>query len=294
MICDQTARVPCVPKTELISTEGSIGSIEPGETDLNPDREREERSSISSIDPQNTSYFIQYHPELAEKFSNLKTNTYSVSGRCLSIVFSRMLYWSRYARHRHQGKLFYWKNQTELSQETGFSIKQINRALKVLVEMGMIVREKIMKHRYFQCYFYHIPVSPFTKELPPRPKQTTGSTRTTSRRNTSSGLSVPQRFHSNTSGSNQQEHPKTPIPTGVPPAGGSGAPCSSSPLSSTALGAVAPTRKIGGGVGFGRKDGKCPIHSTKISTTIKHSLKSIVERCNLIGRYGVEAINGVG
>jgi hypothetical protein len=275
-----------------ISTEGSIGSIGTEETDLNKVREREVGSSISLIDPQNTSYFIQYHPELADKFSNLKSNTYSVSGRCLSIVFSRMLYWSKYARHRHKGKLFYWKNQTELSRETGFSIKQINRALKILVEMGMIIREKIMKHRYFQCYFYHIPVSPFTKEIPPRPNQTTGSTRTTSRRNTSSGSTVPQRFHSNTdprsSRSIQQEHSQTSPTAGVPPTGGSGAPCASL-RSSTSLGAVVPPRRISGGIGFGKKDGKCPIHSTTTSTLIKHSLKSIVDRCNFIGKYGIKS-----
>ena len=147
-----------------------------------------------------------------------------------------------------------------------------------------------MKHRYFQCYFYHIPVSPFTKEISSHP-QTTGSTRTTSRRNTSSGSSVPQRFHSNTSGSNQQEH-QTIITTGVPPTSGSGAPCASPP-SSTALGAVVSTRKIGGGRGFGKKNGKCPIHSIPISTSIKHTLKSVVERCNLIGKYGLETINGI-
>ena len=267
------------------STEGSIGSIEPEETDLKPDGEREGGSSISSIDPQNTSYYIQYHPELAEKFSNLKSNTYSVSGRCLSIVFSRMLYWSRFARHRHQGKLFYWKNQTELSAETFFSVKTINRALKILVEMGMIVREKIMKHRYFQCYFYHIPVSPFTKEIPSH-QQTTRSRSTSSRRSTS-GSSVHQRFHSNSapSRSNQQT-------ASASPAAGAPAPGASPPIS-IAPSAVVSTRKIGGGRGFGKKNGKCPIHSTSISTSIKHTLKSVVERCNLIGKYGIETINGI-
>jgi len=74
-----------------------------------------------------------------------------------------------------QGKLWYWKNQTELSEETGFSVKQINRALKVLVELGIILREKFQKHYYRQVYFYHIPTSPHTKEL----KQPT-NTRTSS------------------------------------------------------------------------------------------------------------------
>ena len=53
------------PPADTSYTEGSIGSIEPEETDLNPEEHREGGSSISSIDPQNTSYYIQYHPELA-------------------------------------------------------------------------------------------------------------------------------------------------------------------------------------------------------------------------------------
>jgi hypothetical protein len=129
--------------------------------------------AIGTIDPNDTSFFIQYQPELASKLSQ-HTSTYSVSGRCLSIVFSRMLYWSRYAKHRFQGKLWYWKNQTELSQETGFSVKQINRALKVLVELGLLVREKFQKHYYRQVYFYHIYSSPHTKELQ-QPTRTTRS-----------------------------------------------------------------------------------------------------------------------
>jgi hypothetical protein len=128
---------------------------------------------IGTIDPNDNSYFIQYHPEVAEKLSN-HNSTYSVSGRCLSIVASRMIYWSRYAKHRFQGKLWYWKNQTELSHETGFSVKQINRALKVLVELGLLVREKFQKHYYRQVYFYHIPSSPFTKELK-QPTRTTSA-----------------------------------------------------------------------------------------------------------------------
>jgi hypothetical protein len=129
--------------------------------------------AIETIDPNEHSYFIQYHPEIAEKLSK-HNSTYSVSGRCLSIVFSRMLYWSRYAKWRYNGKLFYWKNQTEISQETSFSVKQINRALKVLVELGLLVREKFQKHYYRQVYFYHIPVSPHTKEV----KQPTRTTST--------------------------------------------------------------------------------------------------------------------
>ena len=119
---------------------------------------------IRTIDPKDSTYFIQYQPELADQLSQHQSK-HSVSGRCLSIVLSRMIFWSRYSKYKHNGKSFYYKNQTELSAETGFSIKTINRALKVLVELGLIVREKLMKKRYYQCYFYHIPLSPFTKEI---------------------------------------------------------------------------------------------------------------------------------
>jgi hypothetical protein len=114
-------------------------------------------------------FFIKYEPEIAEKLSNLKNTGVSVSGRCLSIVFSRMLYWSRYAKHRDvEKKLYFWKSQKELGEETGFSEKQINRALKELVNQGLLIRQKLHKKWWRQVYFYHVPISPFTKELDSR------------------------------------------------------------------------------------------------------------------------------
>ena len=173
--------------------------------------------AIGTINPNDNSYFIQYHPEVAEKLSK-HNSTYSVSGRCLSIVFSRMLYWSRYAKWRYNGKLFYFKNQTELSAETSFSVKQINRALKVLVELGLLVREKFQKHYYRQVYFYHIPSSPHTKELQ-QPTRTTST--------------------------------------------------------------------IHQGRGFGSIGTKCPNQSQELPSSIKQSLLSIVQKCEMYGREDI-------
>ena len=254
--------------------------------------------NLGSIDPNDTSFFIQYQPELAEKLSQ-HTSNYSVSGRCLSIVFSRMLYWSRYAKHRYNGKLFYWKNQTEISEETGFSVKQINRALKVLVELGLLIREKFQKHRYYQCYFYHIPTSPHTKELNP-PARTTNSRSSTRRihSNGSGGSQPQQQFHRAAVGSaSVQEAPK-PIrstsaapstrtiamdPSGATPAvGGSGATAGlvqQSPAeSSTTINRSRGFRTIGT---------KGSDHSTKISSSIKQTLLSIVEKCEMYGREDI-------
>jgi hypothetical protein len=245
-------------------------------------------SSVETIDPNETSYFIQYQPELAEKLSQ-HTSTYSVSGRCLSIVFSRMLYWSRYAKHRYNEKLFYWKNQSEISEETGFSIKQINRALKVLVELGLLIREKFQKHRYYQCYFYHIPTSPHTKELK-LPATTRNNTRSRNR-TVSSGSDAHQH--------QQQFHHRSPVVLGAPkppvrvssPAALTTTADRSVPASgvvSSASGGRQPAelapRTIQKPKGFRSMRSDCPIHNSTNSSSIKQSLLSIVQRCESYGK----------
>jgi hypothetical protein len=252
-------------------------------------------NQLETIDPNDTSFFIQYQPELAAKLSQ-HTSTYSVSGRCLSIVFSRMLYWSRYAKHRYDGKLFYWKNQTEISSETGFSIKQVNRALKVLVELGLLIREKFQKHRYYQCYFYHIPTSPHTKELKP-PTRTTSSRSSTRRTNSSgSGGSQPQQqFHrSAVASASVQEAPK-PIrstsaatstrTTAVGPSGA--APTAGSTAGLVQQSAAECSSTIHKSRGFRPIGTKGTDYSTKISSSIKQSLLSIVQKCEMYGREDI-------
>jgi hypothetical protein len=257
-------------------------------------------SSIGSIDPNDTSFFIQYQPELAEKLSQ-HTSTYSVSGRCLSIVFSRMLYWSRYAKHRYNGKLFYWKNQTEISEETGFSVKQINRALKVLVELGLLIREKFQKHRYYQCYFYHIPTSPHTKELKP-PARTSSRSRSSTRRIHSSGSvgSQPQQqFHRSALGSASVQDAPKPIrsisaapstrTTAVDPSGAAPAPPAGSGATTGSVQQkpAETSSTIHKSRGFRTIGTKGSDHSTKISSSIKQTLLNIVEKCEMYGREDI-------
>ena len=245
-------------------------------------------SNEESIDLNDSSFFIQYQPELAEKLSQ-HNSTYSVSGRCLSIVASRMIYWSRYAKHRFQGKLWYWKNQTELSEETGFSIKQINRALKVLVELGIIIREKFHKHYYRQVYFYHIPSSPHTKEL----KDSTTTTTTTTRTRTS-----PRRISNDAGGSQHQQqfhHRSEPSRAGA----GSTSSSSAQPITSIV---ADPSRTGSGSGGVNRLETtgtiqksrkpqttrtKCPNQALEIPTLIKQSLLDIVQKCEMYGNIDI-------
>jgi hypothetical protein len=297
-----------VPPAEPSSIEISIGSIGTEETAPIPDGDKEVGAPISSIDPADTTYFIQYHPELAEKFSKEKNSSISVSSRTLSIVFSRMLYWSKFSKWKFCDKLWFWKSQDELSTETLISTKQINRALKVLVEMGLLIREKFHKQYYRQVYFYHIPVSPFTKKEVSQGTRTSRSTRGTSR-TISNGSAGYQR---------QQFHHRSPVALEVPtPPVMSSSPSASATVAdgparasgaSAGSGDGSPKRKRSAFSGLGAPAATRPTNPPKGSAPIRTicsdiplefqdlkniSLKSIVERCNFIGKYGIERVEKI-
>jgi len=282
----QQSRGSAAPKSATHSNDGSTETIGTTTENLNGSNAS---ATNGTIDLNDNSYFIQYHPEAAEKLSH-HNSTYSVSGRCLSIVFSRMLYWSRYAKHRYNGKLFYWKNQTELSSETNFSVKQINRALKVLVELGLLVREKFQKHYYRQVYFYHIPISPYTKELQQPTRTTSSSSRSTrSSRSSSGGSQTQQQFHRRSVGAVARPEAvvvssRSTAASGAPATatGGSGAPA-------RAVQQIAAecSTTIHRGKGFGSIGTKCPNQSQELPSSIKQSLLSIVQKCEMYGREDI-------
>jgi hypothetical protein len=274
-----SSRVPAATNSAELSNGSSIETIGTEPETING-------SSIGSIDPDDTSFFIQYQPELAEKLSQ-HTSNYSVSGRCLSIVFSRMLYWSRYSKWRFQGKMWYWKNQTELSEETGFSVKQINRALKVLVELGIILREKFQKHYYRQVYFYHIPTSPHTKELKQPTNTRTSSNRSRSTRSsrTGSGSSQSlQQFHRRSGAAVARPEAAVVVGSRVPAASGAPAPVAAGSASGKVQQNSPGSRStIHQTKGFGSMGTKCPNQSQEFQSSIKQSLLSIVEKCKSYG-----------
>jgi hypothetical protein len=241
------------------------------------DLETFQTPETAPLDPTQATFFIKYEPEIAEKLSILKKTGVSVSGRCLSIVFSRLYYWSKYAKHRFEKKLFFWKSQKELATETGFSEKQINRALKALVDLGLLIREKFHRKFWRQVYFYHVPVSPFTKEIEPR--------------KSSRPMGQPTRATSN-----RPIHAHTPPVAERAPRAASGArgPAAGGPggLSSAlgaaqAAGAASGSRKINGAEGFGPIPSKCPDERQQTSTSKKQTsrspFQSIIQRCEFYG-----------
>ena len=139
----------------------------------------------------NKKQFIQYEPDLVEELNDKKTKNQSVSGRLLTLLYKRLLFWSRYSKHKYNNRRYFWKSIPELSEELQYSEKQVARGLKALVELGMIVREKLNKHNWKHTYYYYLPHSVHTAEPAPTSTRTTSSIRsTTSSSCAGSGRSV--------------------------------------------------------------------------------------------------------
>jgi hypothetical protein len=111
--------------------------------------------------------FIKYEVEAVAEMEAVKPENSLVSGRLLSLLYTRLHFWSKYATHKHNNKRFFYKSIKSLGEELGYSTKQISRALFTLLELGLIIREKLAKHRYFQVWFYHLPKSTHTTEIEP-------------------------------------------------------------------------------------------------------------------------------
>ena len=133
-------------------------------------------ASISGSSFSTTEPFIKYEPHLVREFQETKPSNCRVSGRLLSICYSRLLFWSKYGKTIHNRKRYFWKSIRELAEEIQASTKQVERALIVLVELGLVLREKLQKHNYRQVWFYHLPKSPFTAGLEPAAETPTRST----------------------------------------------------------------------------------------------------------------------
>tara|TARA_B100000927_G_C16446494_1_gene461999 strand:- start:461 stop:1117 length:657 start_codon:yes stop_codon:yes gene_type:complete len=167
-------------------------------------------------------------------------------GRTLALIYRQLCYWSKYAKWRgSRNRKFFYKSQRELAEELGYSEKTINRAIKALRELGLVVVEKLHKRYWRQTFFYYLPHSPFAAADAPQPAREPAA----------------------------------------PASGGSSStttkPSSRSALS--ALGAAEATAKsirARGSGGFGQN---VRIQHKKNTPLIKQSLQAVVERCNAIG-----------
>lgn len=87
-------------------------------------------------------------------------------GRTIALIYRQLSYWSKYAKWTGKnGKKFFYKSQKELAEELCMSEKTINRAIKALRELGLVIVEKLHKRYWRQVNFYYLPHSPFAASI---------------------------------------------------------------------------------------------------------------------------------
>ena len=193
---------------------------------------------------------IPYHPETAAALGG------GARGRTLAIIYRQLCYWSKYAKWKGSGgRKFFFKSQKELAGELGYSEKTINRAIKALRELGLVIIEKLHKTYWKQVFFYYLPHSPH--------RASTGAPvgRT-------APVSAPR-----ASASTRPAPAEAVLPTGAPV---DAPPAASGKLAGLATAASIRTRGSGG---FGQN---VRIQQREYKPFIKQTLGTIVERCNEI------------
>ena len=104
---------------------------------------------------------VPYQPQFCER-----TIGKGAAARTATIVYQQLRYWSGKGQHQFQEdgvvKVWFYKKAEELAEELQMSVPTIRRALKRLVELGLLVVRQWWKHRYFRTNFFHPPHEPET------------------------------------------------------------------------------------------------------------------------------------
>ena len=265
----------------------------------------------------NKRQFIQYEPALVAELNDVKPKSQSVSARMLTLLYKRLSFWSRYAKHIHNGRRYFWKSIDELSEELQYSQKQISRGLKALIELGLIIREKLNKHNWKHTYYYYLPHSVHTAEEVSTNSRsssrsssmdthrTNRSTRPSSStyraRRPESAAVRPEHQQFISQEKRQQERAGTAAGGTRAPVEGSGAPVGSmrihrgtpAPAAGTGFGASSSCRSTSPNSSAARRT-KCPHLSIEDNSILNIHLKQIVEKCLDYGKTGIKPLTGRG
>ena len=198
---------------------------------------------------------VPLHIETARQFGG------GARGRTLAIIYRQLCYWSKYAKWKGKnGKRFFYKSQRELAEELGYSEKTINRAIKALRELGLVLVEQLHKRYWRQVNFYFLPHSPFAaaEPTPPAPLEPAPEPSV-------SAPAVPGSSCSTRTKPSSLNAPAAP--------GGAVHPAAT---------AAAASIKSKGGRGFGQN---VRIQQRDKQPLLKQSLQSVVEKCYAMGEY---------
>jgi len=104
---------------------------------------------------------VPYQPQFCER-----TIGKGAAARTATIVYQQLRYWSSKGQHQFEEegvvKVWFYKKAEELSSELQMSVPTIRRALKRLLDLGLLVTRQWWKHRYFRTNFFHLPLEPAT------------------------------------------------------------------------------------------------------------------------------------
>jgi len=197
---------------------------------------------------------VPLHIETARQFGG------GARGRTLAIIYRQLCYWSKYAKWKGKnGKRFFYKSQKELAEELGYSEKTINRSIKALKELGLVLVEQLHKRFWRQVNFYYLPHSPFAAAEP----------------TSQAPEAAPQPPVSATAA------PVVSCSSETKPSCFDARPAATGAIHPAATAAAASIRARGGG-GFGQN---VRIQQREYNPLIKQSLQSVVEKCYAMGEY---------
>ena len=104
---------------------------------------------------------VPYQPQFCER-----TIGRGAAARTATIVYQQLRYWSAKGQHQFEEegvvKVWFYKKAEELAEELQMSVPTIRRALRRLVDLGLLVVRQWWKHRYFRTNFFHLPHEPAT------------------------------------------------------------------------------------------------------------------------------------
>jgi DNA-binding transcriptional ArsR family regulator len=247
-------------------------------------------SRASSHRTFNKKQFVQYEPELVAEMNDKKSSKQSVSGRLLTLIYKRLVFWSRYAKHQHNGRRYFWKSISELSEELQYSEKQVSRGLRALLELGMIIREKLNKRNWKHTYYYYLPHSVHTKELGESAPSTTTtrsrSTRTSESTCSSRGTGAGGTAVGGSGGAGSTDTEQETQRSGAGTTGALRSPCAPASGGGEAV-RTFPSNQTRRNV---------PFITRENNPLLNNQLRVIVEKCMDYGKAGIKPITkgGVG
>jgi DNA-binding transcriptional MocR family regulator len=78
-------------------------------------------------------------------------------GRSAATVLSYIRRWLPYAKVTQDGKPWVWRTLEAISEDLGISKRTVQRSIALLIERGLLLKERLWQHAWKSVCFYTIP-----------------------------------------------------------------------------------------------------------------------------------------